>query len=105
MSDIMRNPVSIDSSSLPAVYAPHALVPANQFGSEGFNARSGAGFSNASADSSAASYTTTASASFAEPMAFGDNDGQMAGFVSYLNNGPAMHTESGRLDNLSALFG
>lgn len=105
MSDIMRNPVSLGNSySVPAVYAPQALVPANQFGSGGYNANSGTGFLNEAPQQSMSAYAAEASASFAEPMAFGDNDAQMSGFVSYLNKGPAMHSESGSLDNLAALF-
>lgn len=108
MSEIMPNPVSMAASyAVPAVYSPQPLAPVQSSVAEGGNrANVDMGFAgNSAAQSSGTAYSAETSASFAEPMAFGDNDAQMSGFVSYLNQGPAMHAKSGSLDNLSSLFG
>ncbi|MFT0891562.1 hypothetical protein [Pseudochelatococcus sp. G4_1912] len=103
MSNVALNPVSLaDTYSVPTVYAPNpvALNTALQSGTNGFDANP----SLQTLTPAVQTLTAEASASFAEPLSSG-NSGQMAGFLSYLNQGPTMHAESGSMNNLSALFG
>jgi hypothetical protein len=108
MSNVALNPVSLaDTYSVPTVYAPNpvALNTALQSGTNGFAQSSfDENLSLQMLTPAVQTLTAEASASFAEPLSSG-NSGQMAGFLSYLNQGPTMHAESGSMNNLSALFG
>ena len=99
MSSTMLNPVSnIDAPSVPVVYALNAVAL-----DAGLRPRTDGYLSDNDLNAQMRETLAADAASLAEPIASGDN-GQMEGFVSYLNKGPRVHAETGSLDNLSSLF-